>query len=299
MRKTWNVAISLLALCGSSLAGAAEIDWKKVDTALGRAGVAQPGGIYKYGLPRSDLHVTLDGVEIKPALALGGWLAFEPMGEKAMVMGDLVLTGDEINPVLSKLEENGISVTAIHNHLLRASPMTFYMHVAGEGNAEALATALHTALAASNTPFPSPGSPPPALSAQAPIELDTAALDQALSAKGKPNNGVYQFSIPRADTIKEGGMTIPPPMGSAIAINFQPTGPGKAAITGDFVLTAAEVNPVVRALRAGGIEVTAIHNHMLDDQPRLFFLHFWGSDDAGKLAKGLRAALDKVNVVRS
>lgn len=290
---------ALALLLGAAPAGAAEIDWKKVDAALGKTGAAQPGGVYKYGIPRSDLHVTVDSVEIKPALALGGWLAFEPMGEKAMVMGDLVLTGDEINPVLSKLEEGGISVTAIHNHLLRASPMTFYMHVMGEGDPEKLATTIHGALAASKTPFSPPGATPPAPASAQPIDLDTAALDQALSAKGKPNNGVYQFSIPRADAVKDGGMAVPPAMGSAIAINFQPTGAGKAAITGDFVLTANEVNPVVRALREGGIEVTAVHNHMLDDQPRLFFLHFWANDDAGKLAKGLRAALDKVSIAKS
>ena len=290
---------SLALLVASAGAGAAEVDWKKVDAALGKTGVAQPGGVYKYGLPRSDLHVTLDGVEIKPALALGGWVAFEPMGDKAMVMGDLVLTEDEVNPVLSKLEEGGVSVTAIHNHLLRAKPATFYMHIGATGDPEKLATAIHTALLASKTPFAPPGGAPAAPPAQAPIELDTAALDKELGAKGKPNNGVYQVSIPRADTIKGGDMAVPPPMGSAIGINFQPTGGGKAAITGDFVLTAAEVNPVVEALRTHGIEVTAIHNHMLDDQPRLFFLHFWANDDAGKLAKGLRAALDKVNVAKS
>jgi hypothetical protein len=289
----------VLLLILPPLAGAAEIDWKKVDAALGKTGAAQPGGVYKYGFPRSDLHVMLDGVEIKPALALGGWLAFQPMGDQAMVMGDLVLTADEVNPVLSKLEAAGISVTAIHNHLLRASPMTFYMHVGGEGDPEKLAAALHEALSASKTPFSPPGSAPATPAAAQPIDLDTAALDQALGAKGKPNSGVYQFSIPRADTIKEGGMTIPPAMGTAIGINFQPTGGGKAAITGDFVLVAAEVNPVMRALRSNGIEVTAVHNHMLDDQPRLFFLHFWANDDVGKLAKGLKAALDKVNIAKS
>ena len=286
-------------LLGSAAAGAAEIDWKKVDSALGKTGAAQPGGIYKYGLPRSDLHVMLDGVEIKPALALGGWLAFEPMGDKAMVMGDLVLTGDEINPVLSKLEEGGISVTAIHNHLLRAAPMTFYMHVMGEGDPEKLATTLHGALAASKTPFAPPGATPPAPPPTQPIDLDTAALDQALSAKGKPNNGVYQFSIPRADAVKDGGMAVPPAMGSAIAINFQPTGDGKAATTGDLVLTASEVNPVLRALRENGIEVTALHNHMLDDRPRLFFMHFWANADTGQLARGFKAALDNIKVAKS
>lgn len=298
MRIAFRIGSACLILL-SAFSAAAETDWKKVDEALGKTGAQQPGDVYKYGLPRTDLHVTLDGVEIKPTLALGGWLAFKPMGDKAMVMGDLVLTGDEINPVLSKLEEGGISVTAIHNHLLRATPATFYMHVGGEGDPVKLATALHAALASgSKTPFAAPGSvsSPPA---PAPIDLDMAALDQTLAAKGKANNGVYQFTVPRGDTISESGMAVPPSMGTGIAINFQPTGTGKAAITGDFVLTSKEVNPVVRALRENGIEVTAIHNHMLDDQPRLFFLHFWANDEAGKLAKGLKAALDKVNVAKT
>jgi hypothetical protein len=149
---------------------------------------------------------------------------------------------------------------------------------------------LQTALRLTGTPFAAP----PAPAAAAPLDLDTAAIDQALHAKGNATGGVYQFGIPRREAPKSGGMALPPPMGSAIAINFQPTGGGKAAITGDFVLTAEEVNPVIRALQAGGIEVTALHNHMLDDEPRLFFMHFWANDDALKLARALRGALDKV-----
>ena len=127
----------------------------------------------------------------------------------------------------------------------------------------------------------------------------SAAIDKALGHPGKANGEVYQFTIPRAETLMDGGMAIPVSMGTGIAINFQPTGNSKAAITGDFVLIAKEVNPVIKALRENGIEVTAVHNHMLDDQPRLFFMHFWANDDAQKLAKGLRAALDKVNVAKS
>jgi len=213
-----------------------------------------------------------------------------------MVMGDLVLTMDEVNPVMSKLAAGGIEITALHNHLLRNQPFTMYMHVQGNGDPVKLAAALHAALAESKTPLSAAAAAP---AAPPPIDLDTAAIDQALGAKGANNGGVYQLSIPRAEPIKDNGMDVPPPMGSANAINFQPTGSGKAAITGDFVLIASEVNPVLRALRENGIEVTAIHNHMLDDQPRLYFMHFWANDDAKKLAEGLKAALAHVNIAKS
>jgi Domain of Unknown Function (DUF1259) len=282
----------------------ADPDWRAVAQALGKSGAEMPGGVYRVGLPRSDLKVTLDGIGIKPALALGSWLAFKTMGDKdAMVMGDLVLTQEEVNPVMKKLVENGLEITALHNHLLRSEPATMYMHVAGHGDAAKLAAALRSALQESKTPLTESqtgsSQPPTAAPAQGDIDLNTAVIDQALGRKGKVNGGVYQVSIPRAETPRDHSMEVPEAMGSAIAINFQPTGGGKAAITGDFVLTADEVNPVLRALRANGIEVTALHNHMLDDQPRLFFMHFWANDDAEKLAKGLGAALDKVKVAKS
>ena len=257
-----------------------------------------PAASIEFGLPRTDLHVTLDGVELKAGFALGSWLAFRPDGNATMVMGDLVLTEAEVPPVMTKLAEGGIQITALHNHLLRAQPATFYMHVLGHGDAVRLATALQDGLALSKTPLSDAGAGASA-GAAPPIDLDTAMIDSTLGAKGRLAGGIYQFGIARAETIKDGGMEVPVAMGSAEAINFQPTGNGKAAITGDFVLTAAEVNPVLRALRANGIEVTALHNHMLDDQPRLFFMHFWANDDVQKLAKGLRAALDKINIVRS
>jgi len=297
MRPSRLLAIAGLALGLALPAAAAETDWSKVAGALGKSGTETPGGVYRVGLPRSDLRVTVDGVAIKPAFALGGWLAFRPMGAQAMVMGDLVLTEEEINPVMARLLADGITVTAVHNHLLRAQPATFYMHVAGQGDPVRLATALHDGLAAgSKTPF----GPPAAAAQPAPqIDLDAAKLGQVLGHKGTVNGGVAQFSIPRADAVSDDGVAVPPPMGTAIGINFQPTGEGKAAVTGDFVLLASEVNPVLRALRENNIEVTALHNHMLDDQPRMFFVHFWANDDATRLAQGLRAALDHVNVARS
>ena len=290
-----RVALAFV-LCGASgLANAADDEWRaRIGEALGKAGAAAPGGIYRVGLPRTDRKVTLDGVELKPGFALGSWLAFEKMGDEGMVMGDLVLTMDEVNPVMTKLAAGGIEITALHNHLLRNQPFTMYMHVLGRGDPVTLAAALHAALAESKTPLAaSPAAPPPA------IDLDTASLDQMLGAKGTNNGGIYQYSIPRAEPIKDGDMNIPPPMGSANAINFQPTGGGKAAITGDFVLIAKEVNPVLKALREHGIEVTPIHNHMLDDQPRLYFMHFWANDDAKKLAEGLKAALAQINIAKS
>ncbi|HYU11835.1 MAG TPA: DUF1259 domain-containing protein [Stellaceae bacterium] len=281
---------------------AADGDWARVGEALGKPGTEMPGGVYRVGLPRTDLKVTLDGVDIKPGFALGGWLGFEKAGAQSIVMGDLVLTGDEVSPVMEKLLAGGIQVTALHNHLLRNQPFTMYMHVMGMGDPVKLATVLHAALAASKTPLAATtgSSQPAAATPAAPpaIDLDTAALDRTLGAKGTNNGGIYQFSIPRAEAVKDGGMAVPPALGSAQAINFQPTGSGNAAITGDFVLTAKEVAPVMKALRDNGIEITALHNHMLDDQPRLFFMHFWANDDAGKLAQGLGAALSHVNIAK-
>ena len=271
-------------------AAAADADWDAVAKAIGRPGTEMPGGVYRVGIPRSDLTVTLDGVQIKPALALGSYLAFRKAGKEAMVMGDLVLLQEEVNPVMKKLIEQGIEITAVHNHLLRAQPMVMYMHYQGHGDAGKLAAAVRSALEESRTPLEAPAKP----ASQPSIDLDTAAIERTLGAKGTPNGGVLQFNIPRADKITEHRVELPIGMGMGIVINFQPTGGGKAAITGDYVLTAKEVNPVLRALRENGIEVTALHSHMLDEQPRLLFMHFWANDDVQKLAQGLKAGLDKV-----
>jgi len=293
--------ISFLAAVGtvfvSTLAHAQEVDWQKIDGALGRK-PAVSGDVHRYGFPRTDLSVTLDGVTIKPALALGGWTAFKPAHGGAMIMGDLVLLESEITPVMTAAIENGLEITAVHNHLLRAQPPTFYMHVSGHGDPVKLANALHTALAASKTPLTAPA---PAAAAASDPGFDAAELDRIIGVKGNLVGGVYQFGVARRDHITENGMALDPagPLGLATGVNFQPTGSGKAAITGDFVLAGSEVNPVIQALRANGIEVTALHSHMLDEQPRLFFMHFWANDDALKLAKGIRAALDKTASVTS
>jgi hypothetical protein len=287
-----QIAAATVALTGPSFPQS--IEWQKVDAAIGRKATVS-GDVHRYGFPRTDLIVSLDDVILKPSFALGGWVAFKPMNAEAMVMGDLVLLETEITPVMTKLIENGIEITAVHNHLLRAKPMPFYMHLGGHGDAIKLATAIRAGLAASKTPLEAS-----ATGAAPSLELDTDQIDQILGVKGKANSGVYQFALPRRERIREGELTLVPPgpMGVETSINFQPAGGGRAAITGDFVLAANEVNPVIKALRKNEIEVTALHSHMLAEQPRLFFMHFWADDEAIKLAKGLRAALDQVALAK-
>jgi len=295
MRQNLGLLTLVAMLSIPTVVNAAEIDWKKVDAALGKT-AAVSGEVHRYGLPRSDLHVALDGVAIKPALALGGWVSFAPVHGEAMVMGDLVLLETEITPVMTKLLDGGLDITAIHNHILRASPATFYMHVGGHGDPEKMAAVIRSALSASKTPF----DPPATTAGPAPaVDLDTAKLDQIMGVKGTASGGVYQFGVPRRDPSTENGMQVNTPLGGANAINFQPTGNGKAAITGDFLVTGNEVNPLIRALRAGDIEVTAIHSHMLDEQPRMFFIHFWANDDAQKLARNVRMALETTAIAKT
>lgn len=266
------------------------VDWKAVDAAMGRPAVIQPGDVHRFNFPRSDLHVTAAGVAIKPAFALGAWLAMKAVPGGVIAMGDLVLTESELNPVIGALQRGGIEQTAIHHHLMGESPRVYYTHVHAHGNPLEIARTMRTALALTRVPPPAPAAPAAA------IDLDTVAVAKALGYAGRVNGGVYQVSVPRAEAVKDGDLEIPPSMGLATAINFQPTGAGKAAITGDFVMTAAEVNPVIRALRDGGIEVTSLHNHLLNDNPRLFFMHFWANQDAVTLARTLKSALDKTNV---
>jgi hypothetical protein len=298
-QRTIKIAASLSAAAFALFAAfaspvlAQDAKWDTVGQALGKSGSVMPGGIYRVGLPRSDLHVTLDGIELKPTFALGSWVAFQPMGRQAMVMGDLVLTEDEIEPVMKSLLDSGLEVTALHNHLFHAQPATFYMHVFGEGDPATLAGKIHAALALSKTPFTAAAAPAAAAGS---IDLDTAAIDRALGGKGTIAAGVYQVGVPRAQPVNDMNMALPAAMGSAEAFNFQPLGGGKAAITGDFILVAGEVSPVMRALRDNGIDVTALHNHMIGDNPRMFFMHFWAHDDLPKLLTGLHAALDKVAV---
>ena len=270
---------------------AQQLNTKGIDQIIGRSGELK-GDVYKIGLPRTDLKVTADGEAIKAGLALGSWMAFKRTGNHAMVMGDLVLLESEINPVLSKLEDNGIEISAIHNHILNEQPRIMYMHYMGHGDEEKLARAMRDALTLSATPMGAPPAASPAAST-----FDWSKVQDALRIKGNDRGGVLQFGVPRKEKITTAdGTDVPAFMGTATAINFQPTSKG-VAITGDFVLTANEVNPVIRELRKAGIQITALHSHMLDESPRLFFMHFWANDEQGKLARGLRAALEKTNTV--
>ncbi|MGQ0648369.1 MAG: DUF1259 domain-containing protein [Gemmatimonadaceae bacterium] len=270
------------------------IDWKAVEAAIGRPGAAQPGEVYRFNFPRGDLRVTAGGVQIKPALALGGWVAMKATTSGVIAMGDLVLTEDELTPVITTLQEGGVEQTAIHHHVMRESPRVLYTHIHAHGDAKKIAETIRAAVALTKAPPPAPPAP-----ASGELGIDTAQVAKALGYAGRMNGGVYQVNVPRAETIREGTVEVPPSMGLGTVMNFQPTGGGKAAITGDFVLTASEVNPVIRALRENGIEVTSLHSHMLTEEPRLFFMHYWANDDAVKLARGLKAALDKTNSRRA
>ena len=287
---------SSAAATTSMTARASTVDWKAVDVAMGRSGVVQPGAVQRYNFPRGDLSVVVrdprGDVQLRPSLALGGWIAMHGTGtgNTVMAMGDIVVTESELPAVMSRLQEGGIEQTAVHHHVMRETPRVLYMHVSAHGDAVKIAETVRAAVALTQAPGPAPT--PDTNAAMAPIEMDTAGVARALGHVGRVNGGVYQVNAPRPETIRDNGMTVPAAMGLGTVMNFQPTGGGKAAITGDFVMLASEVNPVIRALRAANIEVTSLHNHMLLDEPRLFFMHFWANDDAVTLARGLRAALD-------
>ena len=282
--RTARIACLLGVLAQPALAQ--RVNWSAVDAAVGRAAVVQPGDVHRFNFPRGDLQVSVGDVRIRPALALGGWVAFKEISGGVVAMGDLVLAENEVDPVIGALQAGGVEQTAIHHHILGESPRVIYVHVHAHGDAIKIAQAIRSAVALTKIPAPTPAAP-------APIALDTVQIAQILGRTGRGNGGVYQVSVARSEVIRENGIEVPPSMGLATAINFQPTGNGRAAITGDFVLLASEVNPVIQALRANGIAVTSLHSHMLTEEPRLFFMHFWANDDALKLARGLKAALDR------
>jgi hypothetical protein len=287
------VLTALVSVMSSALVLAAEPDWKAVEQALGRPGQLQPGGVFRIGMPRSDLAVTVKGVPVKAEFALGSYAAFRQAGDRAMVMGDLVLLDQEVPAVMSGLFSNALEVTAVHNHLNEMSPHVMYMHYQGHGDAVQLATGLRQALSASGTPLGAPGPAPSPASGAA---LDAKRIEHALGRTGRViGGGVYQVTVPRAESITQMGIPLLPAMGVTTVMNFQPLPDGRAAITGDFVLLDREVNPVARVLRQHGIDVTAIHNHGLMDTPRLFYMHFWATDSPVKLATALKAALDQTN----
>ncbi len=281
------------------------IDWPSVDQAMGRPGAMQPGNVYRYAFPRTDLQVAVHGIAVKPAFALGSHVEMLPVGDNdVMFMGDLVMAEAEVSPVLSALQQGGIDLAALHNHLIGETPRVMYLHIGGHGDPVHLAVTIHAALMQSGTPMTTAPSTGPAPD----IGLDTKQLDQLLGYAGKANGGVYQFSVPRAEKIMDTGMggasmadmdpmgiELPPAIGVATAINFQATSDGKAMVTGDFVLLGSEVGSVSRILQGSGIDVTAVHSHGLTETPRLFYLHFFANDDLAKLAASLRAALNQTN----
>ena len=282
------IVLSILAFPVSTLAQT--LDTAKIAKTLGRPG-QKMGDVYKVGFPRTDLHVVVHGVAIKPGFALGSWAAFSGTNEDGYVMGDLVLLQDEVNPVMEKLRAGGFEITAVHNHLLDESPRLMYMHYMGHGPAAKLASSLRAALAVSKTPLEKPAAT--ADSTAPPAWVKT--VEDTVGRKGGFNGGVLAFGVPRAEAVTMGGMTIAPPEGVAESINFQDAGPGKVATTGDFVLTAEEVNPVISALEEHHIAVMALHSHMLTEQPRLFFMHFWAVGPPASVGEGIKAALSHIS----
>ncbi len=287
----------LLLLAARTAAQAADTPrgtWASVDHVFGEPGKDLPGNVHKFGWPRTDLHVTLGGISIEPALALGSWAAFQKTGngEEAIVMGDLVLLGPEVQPVVSELGAGGFEILAIHNHLVGETPRLLYLHYYGRGEADALARALKAALEKTRTPLRQAA--PRASAKLSPTEeRDFEKIQAVLGRKGSMAGRVLQVSVPRAASAAEDDMEIPSSMGTAIALNFEAVN-ARVATTGDFVLVADEVNPVIHELSSHGIEVTALHSHMLREEPRLFFLHFWGVDTPEKIAEGIKSALAKV-----
>jgi hypothetical protein len=293
-----SVSMVLVAGGGAAIGApsrqAADVDWSAVQDAVGRPGTMMPGDVYRIGIPRTDLKVTVEGVPVQAGFALGSYAAFKQFDDGTMVMGDLVLLDEEVNGVMSGLFDQGFEVTALHNHLNTMSPHVMYMHYEGHGDALQLAQSLHQALSASATPL-SPAVPPPPAATPSGPQLDIPTLDGILGYSGRANGSVIQYTVARSEKLMEMGHELLPAMGVATAINFQPTAANTGSITGDFVLMGSEVNPVAQALRANGIEITAMHQHHIDETPRLFYMHFWANADPANLAHGLRAALDQTN----
>lgn len=263
-----------------------------IDQALGRSG-QRAGEVYRVGFPRTDLHVTVGGVSVKAGLALGSWAAFSGTDESAMVMGDLVLLDSEVNPVMEKLRSAGFEITAVHNHLLGETPHVMYMHYMGHGGAAQIAASLKAALAVSKTPLEKPAAPAP--EPTTPPEW-VKTVNDTIGRQGTFRGGVLSFGLARSEAITENAMTLASPQGVAESINFQEAGAGKVATTGDFVLTADEVNPVISALEEHHILITALHSHLLTEQPRLFFMHFWAADNTASVAAGIKAALSHIAI---
>ena len=291
MKRLAILTIILLFSAAWSAAQPQGTGWEASDKVFGATGKDLPGDVHRYGWPRSDLHVTVGGVAVAPALALGSWAGFKKTGngDEAMTMGDLVLLGSEVDPVIGELQGAGFEILAIHNHLIGETPRVIYVHFYGHGDPAALAKTLKAALAKTKTPAPGTPAAKPTPAEEKAFEK----LQDALGHKGTMAGTVLQVGVARAEPIKDGGMEVPANMGMNNPMNFQTVGE-RIATTGDFVLIADEVNPVAKELRVHGIAVTALHSHMLRETPRLFFMHFWGVDTPEKIAEGLKAALSRI-----
>jgi hypothetical protein len=270
-------------------------DWNGVETAFGKKGSVQEN-VFKITFPRYDLKVKIGDFNVSPGLALTSWIGFAKinndksmmMYDQTKIMGDLVLLDNEVEPVITKMIASNIEVTAIHNHLIGESPAIQYVHFSGKGEAVGLAQAIKSVLALTGTPL----NPPAAQTNE--IKQDWSKVEAILGTNVKPNGILLQYNFQRMEKLTEHGMEMSPYIGMSTVFNFQMDG-NRAAIAGDFVLMADEVNPVLKTLTENGISVTAIHNHMLYDNPRLFMMHFWAVGDPEKLAIGLKAALDTTN----
>jgi hypothetical protein len=291
MAYRFTLAVTLgVVLAAGAASAQTPTEIAAITAALGRPGTVMPGGVYRVGLPRADLTVTLDGVRLRPGFALGSYAAFEALPGKTLVVGDLCLLEGEIEPVMTQLRKDGIEVTALHNHLRDESPHVMYMHFMGVGDAATLAQSLRRALEPTGTPI-SPAAPPPAAETPSFVE----EVQKGLGRQGTVSGGVLSFGVPRADKVTVRGMPLTPGMGVTNALNVQDAGSGRVATTGDFVLIASEVDPTVAALRAHGFEVTAMHQHMIGDDPTLYYVHFWRVGSPADVASGLRDALTHVH----
>jgi hypothetical protein len=275
-------------------ASAGSLNTEAIEKAIGKSGELKDG-VYKVSWPRTDLSVSVQGVKLKPGLALGSWAAFTAAGNEAVVDGDLVLTENEVGPVFQKLRAEGIEVAALHNHLVGESPRVMFLHIAGKGDQITLAASIKNVLALTKTPLGDSAGKASGGAASMGTEdagFNAEQIQQVLGQKGTVKGGVLQVSVSRPERITMEGVTLPPGMGMATALNFQQAGEGKVAATGDFVMIREEVDRVTKALAEHGIMVTALHNHLVHGSPELYFMHFWAHDSAEKVAKGLRAGLD-------
>jgi hypothetical protein len=252
-------------------------------------------GEYKITIPQNDLNVTVDGFKIIPPMGLGSWVAFAPTSGKPMIMGDIVVTEEDLKTVQQEVIKQGLTITAIHNHFVRNEPDVMYMHIGGMGGEEELAAKVKAVF--EKVVEVRGGNPAKAEVSTVENTLNTKMIDSILGFSGSMNNGVYKITIGRPDVdLKEHGAPVSTFMGFNTWASWQGT-PERAAVAGDFTMLEDEVAPVIKALVENDIEVVAVHNHMVHEEPRIFFLHYWGVGNAEKLAKGLKQALDQTGSV--